>query len=204
MKKDKVVIFDFDGVIVDSLMAAYDTWKEAGATITVDEYRERFNGNINHAYAPADIDFHEEYKRKVEHLKIFPGIAEAVKELESQHHLVVVSSTLNDFINQVLTNNGLHDHFEDILGNDVSTSKVEKFKMVFEKYGVTASDCVIITDTLGDMKEAVEVDMPSIGVSWGFQKPEVLREGSAVFIVNEPKDIVGAVQKLFEGADKNK
>ncbi len=198
MKKNKVVIFDFDGVIVDSLMAAYNTWKEAGATISVDEYRDRFNGNINHAYAPADIDFHEAYKHKVRKLKVFPGISDAVRKLEADYHLVIVSSTLNDFINQVLTNNNLDNHFEDILGNDVSTSKVEKFKMVFDKYGVEAKDCVIITDTLGDMKEAAEVNMPSIGVTWGFQKKEALEQGGAVCIVDKPEEIMSEVQKLFK------
>lgn len=120
MKKDKVVIFDFDGVIVDSLMAAYNTWKEAGATISVEQYRDQFNGNINHAYAPAPI------------------------------------------------------------------------------YGVTANDCVIITDTLGDMKEAAEVNMPSIGVTWGFQKPEVLRQGTPIALVDQPTKIASEVANLFE------
>ena len=195
--KKKVVIFDFDGVIVDSLMAAYNTWKEAGATLTIDEYRAQFDGNINHADAPADIDFHEEYKRKIKDLKIFSGIAEAVRELQGQYHLAIVSSSLNEFISKVLTDNNLDDQFTDIMGNDVSTSKVEKFKMIFKKYDVTANDCVIITDTLGDMKEAAEVDMPSIGVSWGFQKEEVLRQGAAVEIVAKPEDIKNEVRKLF-------
>lgn len=197
MQKNKIVIFDFDGVIVDSLMAAYETWKDAGATISVDEYRERFNGNINHSQAPAPINFHEEYKHKIKELKIFPGIADLIRTLEADYHLVIVSSTLSEFIHQVLTNNNLEGHFSGVLGNDISKSKVEKFKMVFEKYGVTANDCVIITDTLGDMKEAAEVAMPSIGVAWGFQKPEVLKQGGAKVIIDKPQDIVAEIRRLF-------
>ncbi len=197
MKKNKVVIFDFDGVIVDSLMAAYTTWTEAGATLSLDEYTARFNGNINDAYEPAQIDFFKEYEHKVKDLKIFPGIADAVRELENKYHLPIVSSTISDFISQALANNNLSKQFTDIFGNDISTSKVEKFKLIFQKYNVTADDCVIITDTLGDMKEAAEVDMPSIGVTWGFQKPEVLRQGTAVAIINKPQEIITEVGKLF-------
>lgn len=198
MKKNKVVIFDFDGVVVDSLMAAYGTWKEAGATISVDEYTDSFNGNINHAKAPAPIDFFEAYQHKIEGLKTFPGIGDVIRQLENTYHLVIVSSTISELITQVLGNNNLDGHFEEVLGNDVSPSKVEKFKMVFEKYGVTASDCVIITDTLGDMKEAAEVSMPSIGVTWGFQKPEVLSKGNPVALVDEPSQIEAEVIKVFE------
>ena len=93
MKKNKVVIFDFDGVIVDSLMAAYTTWTEAGATLSLDEYTARFNGNINDAYEPAQIDFFKEYEHKVKDLKIFPGIADAVRELENKYHLPIMSSS---------------------------------------------------------------------------------------------------------------
>lgn len=198
MEKRKVVIFDFDGVIADSLMSAYSTWKEAGATITLDEYRARFDGNINHSFKPAPIDFHEHYQHKVKNLNIFPGMAKVIVELASEYILVIVSSTITDFIETVLKNNNIRSQFDAILGNDVATSKVEKFKMVFEKYDATASNCVLITDTSGDMREASLVNLRTIGVTWGYQKSETLFKMNPAALVNKPSEIIPAANRLLK------
>lgn len=197
MPENKVVIFDFDGVIVDSLSSAYATWTEAGATLTLDEYRARFDGNINHAYKPAPIDFHENYRSKVGALTIFPGISEAIKELSAEYTLVIVSSTLGEFINAVLKANNLQSYFDSILSNEIHTSKVEKFKMVFEKYKTTASNCVLITDTTGDMKEAGMVNLRAIGVTWGYQLAEILRTMNPVSLVNDPSKLAAEVKEFL-------
>lgn len=190
-------MFDFDGVIVDSLHAAYSTWKEVGATITLDEYRAQFDGNVNHAFQPAPIDFHEYYQHKVGGLALFPGIDDVIIKLASAYILVIVSSTVTAFIDTVLKNNNLHTYFDAVLGNDISPSKVEKFNMVFKKYNVIAPDCIMVTDTLGDMKEAHVVSLRTIGVTWGFQKPETLRQMNPAALVDEPHQIVSEVNRLL-------
>ncbi len=49
----------------------------------------------------------------------------------------------------------------------MSKSKVEKFRMMEEKYGVRKNDMLFITDTLGDIREADKAGVPTIAVTWG-------------------------------------
>jgi phosphoglycolate phosphatase-like HAD superfamily hydrolase len=83
------------------------------------------------------------------------------------------------------------------MGNDVHKSKVEKIKMVFQKYGICNNDCVFITDTLGDMREATKMNVGSIGVTWGFNKPNVLKLGNPFCITERPSDLPLAIFEYF-------
>lgn len=70
--------------------------------------------------------------------------------------------------------------------------------MVFEKYATTASNCVMITDTSGDMREASAVNLRTIGVTWGYQTSETLLKMNPAALVDKPADIVPVVNKLFK------
>lgn len=206
--KKYFILFDFDGVIADSFRPAFDIQKMICPHITEDIYRKRFEGNINDWEEPInvhtedcrhDIDFFTEYIPRMEkEVQIVPGMKKVIVELEKQYTLVVVSSTITSPIQDFLEGHDLANHFVQIMGNDVHTSKVEKMKMVFEKFGVEAKDCVFITDTLGDMHEASRVDVGTIGVAWGFHIAETLLRGKPFRLVEKPIDILTAVSDYFK------
>ena len=162
--KKSFILFDFDGVIADSFRPAFEIQKMIYPHLTEDIYRKRFEGNINDWEEPInvhteecrhDIDFFTEYiPRMKKEVQIVPGMKEVVFELEKSYTLVVISSTITSPIQEFLEGHDLANHFAQIMGNDVHKSKVKKMKMVFEKYGVAAKDCIFITDTLGDIHEA--------------------------------------------------
>jgi len=58
-------------------------------------------------------------------------------------------------------------------------------------------NCVFVTDTLGDMREAAEVGISSIAVSWGFQKHATLEQGKPFRVVDKPADLATAVRAYF-------
>jgi phosphoglycolate phosphatase len=205
--KKKFILFDFDGVIVDSFSVAFKVQKLICPHMTEDVYRKRFEGNINDWETPInvhsegcrhDIDFFKEYVPLMEKdVQIFPGMSEIITELEKEYSLIVISSTITSPIQAFLERHNLAESFLQIMGNDVHKSKVEKIKMVFEKYNITSKDCVFITDTLGDMREAEKVQVKSIAVTWGFHELDTLRRGMPIAIVQSPKEIIDAVSGLF-------
>jgi len=91
----------------------------------------------------------------------------------------------------------LKKYFSEILAKDIHASKVEKFKMIFEEYGIKASETLIVTDTVGDVKEAKEVGMKSIGSSWGLHEPERLIKNGVDFMAEKPKDILKGIEKIL-------
>lgn len=204
----KFILFDFDGVIADSFKPAFEVQKLVCPHVTEDIYRKRFEGNINDWEEPInvhtdecrhDIDFFTEYiPRMKKEAKLVPGIKDIITQLEKSYKMVVISSTITSPIKEFLDEHDLADHFTEIMGNDVHKSKVEKIKMVFEKYALEAKDCVFITDTLGDMREAEKMKVGAIGITWGFHAPDTLLKGKPFRLVDKPKDILTSVEDYFK------
>lgn len=206
--KKKFILFDFDGVIADSFRPAFEIQKIICPHLTEDIYRKRFEGNINDWEEPInihteecrhDIDFFTEYiPRMKKEVQIVPGIKEIIIELEKNYTLIVISSTITSPIQEFLEGHDLANHFAQVMGNDVHTSKVEKMKMAFEKYDIEPKNCVFITDTLGDMHEAKKMSVGAIGITWGFHTPETLQRGKPFRLVEKPSDLLTAVANYFK------
>ncbi len=199
----KFILFDFDGVIADSWALAYDVAKTLHPPLRADLYRTLFEGNIYDGIKtlPGGMDPDEYFKlftpRAKSEVTIKPGIADIIAGLAERYTLIIVSSTVTMPIREFLDRHRLLQHFAWVMGKDVHASKVEKMRMIFEKYGISADQCVFITDTLGDMREAQEHEMGTIGVSWGFHAHETLEKGIPFRIVDSPGELPDAVDDYF-------
>ena len=130
-------------------------------------------------------------------VQIMPEMKDIIIGLKKNYTLIVISSTITSPIQEFLEEHDLANHFAQIMGNDIHKSKVEKMKIVFEKYAVEAKNCVFITDTLGDMREAEKMGIGTIGITWGFHTPETLLRGKPFRLVEKPKDLLTAVADYF-------
>ncbi len=205
-KQERVILFDFDGVIVPTFDVGFDIARMRQPDVTEDEYRQRFEGNINNPVKqvmgtdlpkPAVIDFWSLYTPRLLERVPVPGMEALIRELAHQYVLVIVSSTLSTSIGMFLEEYQLRDCFAEILGNDVSTSKVEKINSVLQTRQRSISDCVFVTDTLGDLREAAVTGVPSIAVSWGFHDRATLQKGSPRAIVETPTMLQQEIKKYF-------
>lgn len=203
----KYILFDFDGVIANSFEPAFETKKLICPLMTEEQYRGLFEGNINDWLTSDnshtdqcrhDIEWFSVYlPRMKKDIDIFPGMKDVIVDLEKDYTLVIVSSTLTFPIEEFLTSHDLRNHFDWVMGNDVHKSKVEKIKMVFEKYNITAKDCVFVTDTLGDIREAEKTGVAAIAVSWGFNKHDTLLRGNPFRLVDTQKELLGGINDYF-------
>lgn len=205
----KFVLFDFDGVIADSYAVAYETARTMCAHITDSEYRGLFEGNV---YQRHDVFLSQKHGPECDHdmdwfsvftpafeerARLFNGMREVIESLAHTYVLIIVSSTVTSPVQGFLERHHIGRYFSEVMGADVHTSKHEKIKMVFEKYSVSAPECIFITDTLGDMREAELSEVGAIGVSWGFHTKETLVKGGPFRIVETPQQIVPAVADYF-------
>lgn len=196
----KIVLFDFDGVIIDSFSAAFETSKKFYPQLTEGDYRKLFEGNINDWIGKLhdDADFFAEYIPMMENgVRPTRGINETIKKMAEVYTLIVVSSGMTNSIKDFMEREGLAECFAEIMGNDVHRSKVEKIKMIFLKYGAAGQNCVLITDTLGDMREAEQAGVGAIGVSWGFHDRDTLQNGNHFRVVESLEELLAAVSDYF-------
>ncbi len=207
---DRTVLFDFDGVIADSFSAALSTAQARCKHRTEEGYRKAFEGNIyDSTFERPDHD-HTDCNHENDWWNtfasffaqsggMFEGMDSVVKRLAQEHRLVIVSSSTHSIIEKFLHDHNLAACFDGIYATEVHKSKSEKIGMVFEKYSVTARDCVMISDSKGDILEAREKGVETIAVTWGFNSKEVLLSGDPFRIVNLPDELPNAVTEFFHG-----
>lgn len=150
----KIVFFDFDGVIVNTL----------------------------------DARAHEE---------MMPDV---IRGLARDYALVIVSSTRSDLITQFLETRGILACFAEIMGSDIRVSKIEKMQRALHAHRALAHNAIMITDTLGDMREAEAAGVETIGVAWGYHPKEKLAEGAPFAVAETPAEIPALVGEYFKNS----
>ena len=88
-------------------------------------------------------------------------------------------------------------YFFDIWGNDAAESKVAKFQMIFKAHNSSPTNSVFITDTVGDIREAQSLSIPTIAVSWGYHSHELLEQENPTFLMDRPEGIPDNVASLL-------
>ncbi len=196
----KAVIFDFDGVIHDTLEIAYKIKREIfGNHITLTQYKDLFNGNIyqNLKITPEiSKRFFELQKEEMKDLKIEAGIKKELLLLKAKYELFIISSNQEQEINNYFKNNNMLKVFKEVLGLETHRSKEEKFRMILKRHGLEKSECIFITDTLGDILEANKMGIKTIAVDFGFHERERLEKGNPMAIVSKFADILSAIDRL--------
>lgn len=205
MNKTKTLLFDFDGVIVDSFGLSYESRQAVDDNPPDEEtYRGLFDGNI---YEKEELELENDHSKVDENSPFFNiyipllmkqrpvgGMTDVIKELHKDHRMVVISSTISSPIREYLNKYDLSLYFDKIYGGDVHKSKILKIKIAFAEFNLTADDCLFITDTLGDMREAAKVGVRSIGVTWGFQRRDNLQKGNPIAIVDSPQKLWSVIK----------
>ena len=194
------VIFDFDGVIADTFDINWALSQEHDETATLEDFLAHHDGNVfsepRIKFRPERVHlFYSEYRNRLlpSHVE---RASEPLKRLGETHSLYVISSTSEQAITEVLELAGLLTYFTRIMGVETHKSKVEKFKLLTNEYGITPNNSIFITDTLGDIREAHKVGIRTIAETFGFHDRKRLELGHPFRIVNSWDEIESTVREL--------
>jgi len=203
-KDKKVIIFDFDGVLVDSFDAFYplirDGMKKIGLPFTPDQYRNLFIGNVHRGFKDfinnknkyeifkefRTANYDKYYYDKKLGAKLFPGALKFIKKISEKYILSVASSGKRDNIKNLLKEKGAEDLFGLILAN-FNYSKDTVIGEILDKFHVKPKETFMITDTVGDIEVAKKLGLKTIAVTWGFHSEELLRSAKPDHIANNFK-----------------
>lgn len=191
-----VIIFDFDGVIENTYDFCYEIEKDRNSGLNHDIFKSFYCGNYwdcvdkEHISKESIDSYESKYRNEIQKRNIDPQIKQALEEVSRKHKLFIVSSCSEQNIQNYLKQNKINHLFVEILGRETHYSKIEKFKMIFEKYEISAKDCVFITDTLGDILEANNVNMKTLAVTWGYHDEFLLRKGEPYKIINSASEVL--------------
>lgn len=200
-------MFDFDGVLINTIQFWFRLHKSANETLTWEQFSDMSNGNFivkqNELHKEGKYNWPTDYEQSYDEalekeFTIEDILHDTVLDLADEYHLSIVSSASNKVITKFLQKQNLEGCFHEILGYEDHHSKVVKIKSLLEKYSINSKDAVLITDTLGDVSEANDASVKSIGVTWGLHKEDTLRQGNPTKIIDNPLDLVIAIENVLK------
>lgn len=196
----KAIIFDFDGVIADTFQLNLDILREQKGPVKAGIFRDHFNGNIWEKpvikFSKEEVKYgFTEYHARLDAKHLFP-VRDQIGKLAKKYKMYIISSSPERSIEKFSELAEISKYFEKILGYYAHQSKIEKFKMLFQEYNLNPEECIFVTDSLGDLREAKKVGVPTIAVTWGYHGKTRLKKGSPDIIIQDFKDITKAIEKL--------
>ncbi|MEJ2867786.1 HAD hydrolase-like protein [Actinomycetospora sp. OC33-EN08] len=140
---------------------------------------------------------------------LVPGMHAVVRRLASQCTLAVMSSNAMEVLRRVLVDNDLAYCFAHVFGGDVAPDKRAALRSFLADAGSgygrrcsadydeagdadrpDASTTVLVTDTAGDVRDAREVGVRVVGVTWGMHSARELTEAGAEFVALWPQEVL--------------
>lgn len=204
------VIFDMDGVLVNSGPAHHESWqrlaRKHGIAVSAERFRQTFgrpSRDIIRILCGEQVT--DEQIRRLDEEKeaiyralisgqipLMPGCRELLERLrKAGFHLAVATSGPPENLDLVMSDSLIADYFEaEVHGFDIARGKPEPdcFLLAAERLGVPAPACVVVEDAPVGIQAALAAGMRVIALA-GTHPAETLQEAGAARTVRHLDEI---------------
>jgi HAD superfamily hydrolase (TIGR01509 family) len=181
----KGIIFDMDGVIIDSNHIHYENWSEIfkkkfSKKIPVKEFAEHLGesqkeftasmikiAKVETSYDELTPLIYENYFRLKDKIKLKSGIKEALACLKPDYKIALGTGASKEFAIDIIMIQGIADYFDCIVaGDEVKRAKPdpEIFLKAAEMLGLKPNECVVIEDAKMGIIAAKNAGMKVISI----------------------------------------
>jgi phosphoglycolate phosphatase len=204
----KLVVWDFDGTLVDSLATSLAIFNRHAAelryrpihdpdavrSMTAREFM-RHHG-ISVWRLPRLVRFfHAAAAQEAESLRLYPGLVEALTALRASGiRLGILSSNKEDNIRRCLRTNDAEEFFSFIVGYPRLFGKGKALRRILRAERTARADVLYVGDEVRDIEAARKARVASAAVTWGFHTEHLLRASSPDHVVDDPT----ALRELIE------
>lgn len=217
----KVIVFDFDGVIVDSnhikRNAYYSVFSSLkGSKELIKNVLFEFEPNtrifiiakiIDRLIEKGLINSKDKAKYKDEFVKRYGNICEKeiltcnkirgasgnIKKLSKRFHLYINSLTPTASLTRILKGRGLLKYFNGIFGGE--KSKLNNLKKIIFKEKISPPQLLIIGDSVEDLKVAKDCGTNFIGIDNG---EGILKKANIDYFLKDCRGLYKTVKKICE------
>lgn len=212
MGKLKVIIFDFDGVIADTLPFTFKKITEISKKLRIKKLSDKefikslrtktsyqlfkeMGENISWLKLPLILFLikkaQEELYRQIGTIKVFPGVKRLLLNLKKKgYQMVLVSSNLEKNVKKFLEKNNLAQFFQAIDCGSHLLGKDKVLKGFLKKNSLANNQVVYIGDEIRDVEACQKAKIPIITASWGLGEAQALKKSGADFLVQRPEEIL--------------
>ena len=126
--------------------------------------------------------------------KPYAGIVDVLKSLKSQGHILCVATSKIEHTSlEILDHFGLTGYFDIVCGGTADKSRKEKADVIAHILPQLppVEQIIMVGDTIFDIEGAAALNIPAIGVAWGYGDLEQMRQAGAM-------GIAGTMEELLE------
>lgn len=203
-KLNKAIVFDFDGVIIDSLELQKFAY-EKSYQIVIGKPPKRFSEFITYSgssltHIISSMNLPEEMcdkyieisRERLDLIKVFPGAKQLLERLKAgQYKCGLCTGKDRERTIEILKIMDLYSYFDAIVcSDDVNNPKphAESLQLVTRKLKVRNVDCLMVGDSKNDILCAKNAKIISVAVDWGaFDKETLLKKSPDYYVENFDK-----------------
>jgi len=202
----KVIIFDFDGTVADTLDAVVNISnhlaREFGYRhIEPEEVVQLRNLSSREIVRKSGISIFKlpillrrvisALRKDMQDLKPITGIKEALVQLKSEgNELVILTSNSEENVRIFLENNQMQDLFSYIYSENKLFSKHKKIINFIRQNKLIPEEVIYVGDETRDIEASKKVPIKVIAVTWGFNSKKALAKQHPDFLIDNPGELI--------------
>jgi phosphoglycolate phosphatase len=208
-----LIIFDYDGVLADTLddllQFGQDACNQLGVqhVVTKDDLNNLEVMSFATYGRACEVPEHlvDEFVKiclncfaeKKSPPAIFTGLSNVVRYLSVNHRIAIVTTNSLQNVNAFLVKHGLDGLIHAVYGVDSPGSKAQKIAMARNQLLENRKQEAVfmVGDSLSDVQAAKEAAVTSIAVTWGHQSLENLLRAKPDFVVSSPPDLIQIIEQ---------
>lgn len=208
----KVVLFDFDGTLADTLEAIINIanrlssefgYKKASQE-EIDSFRDLNSmqiiktSGIPLTKLPFLIQMVKlELNQEIKKLKPVDGIQEMLESIKNKRVKTgIVTSNSRENVKIFLEKNDLNNLFDVVYSGSTLFGKSKVIKKFLRQESLQPEEVIYVGDETRDIEAAKKIKLKVVAVSWGFNSKEVLAKQEPDFAIDHPQELIAVIERL--------
>lgn len=206
-----LINFDFDGVIADTFDQLFslctDVQREIGEGRPPVREDFRTLENLTFAGLATRLGISQSSDKFVQTAILrqqnsrglvcfYSGMASLLHRLGRRHDITIVSASSSSLIRDALEANGALSAVHAICGAEEARTKQESLLFNMETFSRSPEQTCMVGDTINDIRQGKAAGVVTVGVTWGFQRGELLQREKPDHLVVSPEALGKIIHEL--------
>lgn len=219
MKKYNYIFWDFDGTLVNTINGTRDAARYSLSKFGIEEHNDDlgkiFCGPpLKDSFKKFGLDDEQiskaislyrkyQFENTIEMNEIYSGINEVLKELKEKGKiLIIVTAKYQETTIKILKYLKIYKYFDFVYGvtkESKRTTKKEILSYALNNFeNIKTEECIMIGDRSSDIIAGKDNNIDTIGVLYGMDGKEILKEAGSTYLVNEPMEIIEIIENFVK------